>query len=426
MNTTGTTTSPTDLLAQIFAPANRADPYPLYSELRKTPVARLTDGTYVVSTYAEIVALLHDPRISSAVAPGQDADISQPASESGPPELPPLFLGTDPPLHDRLRAQAMRPFGPPNSPDRVVGMRPRLAEVTTRLIDGFAGKDRIDIVDELAYPLPVTAICDLLGVPHEDEPLFHAWSQHLIDALDPNAGTLEERTSRRDQAEAELGQYLNGLADTHSLRPGDSLISGLLTDTGPHGRMSRGELVSTAVLLLVAGHETTVNLIANGTLTLLRNPDVLNRLRDDPGLVVPLVEELLRFEPPVQFLGNRTVLADIDIAGTTIPAGSPLMLMLAAGNRDPHHFGDPDRFDPTRTDNQHLGFGSGIHVCYGAALARAEAQIALVELAQRLENPRLVTDPPPYRVNPVLRGPRHLLVEVDAVAASTTTSGDRS
>jgi cytochrome P450 len=182
--------------------------------------------------------------------------------------------------------------------------------------------------------------------------------------------------------------------------------------------LSHAELLAMLLLLLVAGHETTVNLIANGTLTLLRNPHVLDRLRDDPDLVVPLVEELLRYEPPVQFLPNRMTLADIDIAGTTIPEGSPLTLMLAAGSRDPNRFPDPDRFDPTRTDNQHLGFGSGIHVCFGAALARVEAQIALVELARRLKNPRLVTDPPPYRPNPVLRGPRHLLVEFDAVADS--------
>jgi len=179
--------------------------------------------------------------------------------------------------------------------------------------------------------------------------------------------------------------------------------------------MSREDLLATADLLLIAGHETTVNLIANGMLTLLRHPDVLDRLNREPGLINGLIEELLRYEPPVQMLPNRATLADINVDGTTIPEGSPLILVLAAGSRDPEHFPDPDLFDPDRTNNQHLGYGSGIHYCFGAPLARAEAQVALPELARRLVNPRLVTDPPPYRPNPILRGPSHLHVEFDAV-----------
>jgi cytochrome P450 len=195
------------------------------------------------------------------------------------------------------------------------------------------------------------------------------------------------------------------------------MLSGLVTDPGPDGPMSHEELIGTARLLLFAGHETTVNLLGNGMLTLLRHPDLLERLRHEPDLVIGTVEELLRYEPPVQMLPNRVALDDIEIAGTTIPRGSPLTLMLASGNRDPHRFRDPDRFDPAREDNQHLGFGSGVHLCFGAPLARTEAQIALPELARRLENPRLVADPPPYRQSPTLRGPRHLLVEFDRVTA---------
>jgi cytochrome P450 len=187
--------------------------------------------------------------------------------------------------------------------------------------------------------------------------------------------------------------------------------------------MAREDLLATAGLLLVAGHETTVNLITNGMLTLLRHPDVLDRLNHEPGLVITLVEELLRYEPPVQMRTNRTTVADIDIDGTTIPTGSPLALMLAAGNRDPSRFADPDRFDPGRTDNAHLGFLGGIHYCFGAPLARAEAQIALSELARRLVNPRLVADPPPYRPNPELRGPRRLLIEYGAVAPARPKAG---
>jgi cytochrome P450 len=401
---------------QILDPASRANPYPLYAELRTTPVARQADGTCVVSTYNEIVALLHDPRVSSDPRSHPELAGATPAPREGPPGLPLSFINRDPPDHDRLRGLAMRPFGPPCTPGRIEGMRPWLAEITTGLIGNFAGQNRVDIVDDFAYPLPVTAICKLLGVPREDQPRFHQWADAIIETIDPTAGTFEQRIRRREQVSAELGQYLNGLADAHARQPGDDLISGLLTDTGPHGPMSREDLLATAVLLLVAGHETTVNLITNGMLTLLRHPDVLDRLRREPGLIIPLVEELLRYEPPVQMRTNRATLADIDIAGTTIPKGSPLALVLAAGNRDPGRFPDPDRFDPDRTDNQHLGFASGIHYCFGAPLARVEAQVALPELARRLVNPRLVTDPPPYRPSPELRGPRHLLVEFDTVA----------
>jgi cytochrome P450 len=296
-------------------------------------------------------------------------------------------------------------------------MRAGLLETTSGLIDELAGKNRVDLVAEFAYPLPVTAICRVLGVPREDEPRIHRWADELLEALDPTTGTFAEQQRKRAQVRAELHPYLNGLADAHLRRPGDDLLSGLVADGEPDDRMSREDLLSTADLLLFAGHETTVNLIANGMLTLLRHPEVLRRLPREPDLIVPLVEELLRYEPPVQFLQSRTTLAEIDIAGTTIPEGSPIMLMLAAGSRDPSRFQHPDRFDPDRTDNQHLGFGGGVHYCFGAPLARTETQIALTELARRLVNPRLVTDPPPYRPNPFLRGPAKLAVEIDGVTA---------
>jgi cytochrome P450 len=206
-----------------------------------------------------------------------------------------------------------------------------------------------------------------------------------------------------------------GLAERDRQQPGPDLLSGLVTDHGPDGSMASGDVVDTGILLLFAGHETTVNLITNGMLTLLRHPEVLDRLRREPDLVIRLIEELLRYEPPVQMLENRWTLADIATAGTTIPRGSTVILLLASGNRDPARFRDPERFDPDRADNQHVGFGSGIHHCFGAPLARLEAQIALTELARRLENPRLVQDPPPYRQSATLRGPRHLLVEIDGV-----------
>ncbi|WP_399089626.1 cytochrome P450 [Streptomyces sp. BBFR2] len=407
------------LLRQILDPAHRADPYPLYAELRKTPVVRDETGAYLVSTYWEIQELLHDPRVSSdarnlnpeaAAALGQEED----------PNLPPTFLRLDPPEHDRLRGLAMRPFGPPHSPRRVSGMRGELTTIVTDLIDGFHDRDHLDLVDSFSYPFPVTVICRLLGVPREDEPRFHVWADTLAAGLDPVHGTPEERenqlrTVRR--ARADLAAYLSELIEERRRAPRDDMLSAMATDHGPDGGMSSLEMVSTAALLLIAGHETTVNLITNGMLALLRDPALLHRLRTDPALAAPFVEELLRFDPPVQFLPQRTTLTDIDIAGTTIPKGASLWLLLASGNRDPHRFPDPDAFHPDRPDNQHLSFGSGIHTCFGAPLARLETQIALTELTRRLKNPRLAEDPPPYRRNAVLRGPRHLPVVVEGVGA---------
>jgi cytochrome P450 len=408
---------------QVLDPANRANPYPLYAELRKTPVTREDDGTYVVSTYDEIYALMHDPRVSSDPGNRNGAAGAAPGLDQEQPEQALSFINHDPPDHDRLRELAMRPFGPPETPGRIDGMRPWLAEITTGLIDKLANKNRADIVDDFAYPLPVTAICQLLGVPLEDQPRFHQWADGLIETLDPATGTFEERTRRKQEVQAELGQYFSHLVDARARQPGDDLISGLLTDKGPHAPMSREDMLATAGLLLVAGHETTVNLITNGMLTLLRHPEVLDQLKHEPGLATTLVEELLRYEPPVQMRTNRTTVADISIAGTTIPAGSPLALMLAAGNRDPSRFANPDDFDPGRVDNAHLSFFGGVHYCFGAPLARTEAQVALTELARRLVNPRLVADPPPYRPNPELRGPRHLLIVYDAVVPAQPKAG---
>ncbi|WP_431898442.1 cytochrome P450 [Nonomuraea sp. bgisy101] len=398
---------PATIYEQIHQFANRANPYPLYAELRKTPVVRLEDGSYVVSTYDEIVALLHDPRISS----------DKRKADNPPPEepLPPSFITTDPPEHDRLRALAMRHFGPPHAPRTVDDMRGELHEIVKDLIDGIADRTQADVVDDIAYPFPVTVICHLLGVPREDEPKFHHWAEEIVETLGVGEGGVEERARRRHAAIMALATYLGGLAQARRENPGDDVLSGLVTYEGPDGALSEIEVITTATLLLIAGHETTVNLITNGMLTLLRDPGLIERIRNEPDLVIHTVEELLRFEPPVQFLPQRVALDDITIAGVTIPKGSSIALALASGSRDPAHVHDPDRFDPDRPYIQHLGFGGGIHHCFGAPLARLEAQIALRELARRLVNPRLVTDPPPYRPSSTLRGPRHLAIEYDRV-----------
>ncbi|GAB1819015.1 cytochrome P450 [Herbidospora sp. RD11066] len=380
---------------RILDPSNRADPYPLFTELRATPVALQDDGTYVVSTYREIVALLHDPRVSSTRRRF---------------DRTPAFIGLDPPEHDRLRRLAMRHFGPPHAPGRIDALRPEMLALTTGLINDLAGKQRADLVDEVAYPLPVAMICRLLGVPREDEPTFHAWADRLIELLGPGDEHLEE--SR--EVAAKLDHYLGELVDERRHKLGDDMLSGFIAD----GEMTRDEIVRTGVLLLIAGHETTINLIANGMLTFLRRPDILARVHDDPGLIVPAVEELLRYEPPVQLISSRVALEDIEVGGVVIPAGAPIVLAVAAGSRDPEHVADPDTFSLDRQRNEHLGFGGGIHYCFGAPLARLEAQIVLTELVRRLRNPRLVADPPPYRPSPILRGPRHLLVDYDEVLSA--------
>ncbi|MFF4948704.1 cytochrome P450 [Streptomyces chattanoogensis] len=400
--------------AQITDFANRADPYPLYAALRKSPVTRQDDGSYLVSTYYEVRSLANDPRLSNDLrnrAPGAGG----PAVAEEDPNLPHSFLLRDPPEHDRLRSAAMRPFGPPHSPRFLHAMREDLARVVADVLDALEGTGEVDVVDDFAYPLPVTAICKVLGVPREDEQQFHGWADTVASGLDPSGG--ESGKEKAGKARLELAAYLSDLIDTKRRHPGSGILGPLARETGPGGSMSIAELVATSMLLLIAGHETTVNLITNATLTLLRHPDVLQRFRNEPDLVVPLVEEVLRYEPPVQFIPFTAALADIDIADTTIPKGAQVWLLLASANRDPKRFEDPDRFDPDRKDNQHLAFYTGIHYCFGAPLARMEAQLALPQLFRRIQNPRLLADPPPYRVNPVLRGPRHLPVAIDGLTA---------
>ncbi|MEV7684600.1 cytochrome P450 [Streptomyces bungoensis] len=403
--------------------ANRANPYPFYEELRKQPVARQPDGTYVVSTYREIVALLHDPRVSSDPRKCPVPAVTQ---AEGPAEpirealTEPNIITCDPPEHDRDRRMMMPHFvGPPHAPDLISDLEPEIHRIVGGLLDDMKGKNRIDAVDDFAYPLPVTVICKVLGVPLEDEPRFHQWIETALDALDfgPEAASEEIRSRQAGgrRAVQEFGQFAGELLDRYARQPGPGMLSALVNEDGQEGRMSKGVLVSNTLLLIFAGHETTVNLIAHSVLTLLRHPDALETLRRRPDLIVPGVEELLRYESSVQFWHTRSALEDIDIAGTTIPKGAPIFLAYGSANRDPERFTDPDELDLERPDNQHLGFSQGIHFCFGAPLARLEVQIAVGEFVRRVRNPRLVEDPPPYRHNQIFRGPRHVPVDIDGI-----------
>jgi cytochrome P450 len=395
-----------DLMRQVGQQASRPNPWPLYAQLRQERVVQLDERSYAVGRYDDVLALLHDPRVSS-----------DPHTLTDPGDRPvdiPAFINQDPPNHDRLRREATRFFGPPDSPGLVTGQEPEIRRQIDILMGAFPDSGEADVVDDFAYPLPVAVICRLLGVPPADEPQFRVWAAEVVAGADAaNLEDSQDAVKRREEGILALFGYLGELVKKHRRSPDGSMLSGLATDDGPEA-MGDLDLQVTAGLVLIAGHETTVNLIANGTLTLLRNPDALARLKREPAWVIPVVEELLRFEPPVQYLPNRAALEDITINGATIPKGSQLTLLTAAANRDPDRFTDPDRFDPDRPDNQHLGFGSGVHYCFGAPLARLEVHQALIALASRLDNPRLIQDPPPYRPSPVLRGPLHLRIAYDA------------
>lgn len=406
------------LFAQIKDPANRADPYPLYARLRGHPVLRQDDGSYLVSSHAAIRALLFDPRISSADLPPAHSPptgnplkdwILQPIKDEIVSRHRPLIF-RDPPDHDSLRTIVMTQF----TPERVHGMKARTESLVGELLDKCRGREEICVVDDLAYPLPVTIICEMLGVPREDEPRFQGWATQLATALEPDARHDEETQAETRRTFDTISDYMKGLIKEKRRKPADDMLSGLAAGT-PAGRMGDFDLIATAILLLVAGHETTVNLITNGMLTLLRHPEELERLKRDPERAPRLIEELLRFEPPVHFR-TRKALADIAVGGEVIPKGAAIVLLFAAANRDADRFSDPARFDPDRPDNQHFGFGGSLHYCLGAPLARIEGDVALVTLAQRLVNPRLIDDPPPYREGASLRGPKSLRLRIDGIA----------
>lgn len=399
--------SPEKLFAQVLDPANRANPYPLYARLRETPVSVQEDGAYVVSTYREISLLLRDPRISSDVRKS-----THPVRALATTTTTPSLIFTDPPEHTVLRRLIMHQF----TPQRIAGMREQIEQVVDALLDARKQQNQFDLVQDFAYPLPVTIICRLLGVPREDEPRFHSWSSALVRAFDPKESVSEAEVQQAVQGRTQMHEYMKQLGEIRRAHPQNDLFSGLVAGDDPDGRLSEPDLLAEMQLLLIAGHETTVNLIANSMLALLRHPDVFDHLRRSPEMAIPAVEEVLRYDPPLQLLPSRTTLIDVPIAGVTIPQGAGVILLLASGSRDPARFVDPDRFWPERDDNEHLGFGGGDHYCVGAPLARLEAVIALKALARRLEAPRLVIDPPPYRKNAGLRGPEHLQIAFDRLS----------
>ncbi|MGO9692809.1 MAG: cytochrome P450 [Mycobacterium sp.] len=407
---------------------NRPNPYPYFEEMRRTPVAKVADKTYVVTGYRELLALAHDPRISSDISRSPSGlGGEQPEPEPGGEHMRAYgreasIIVSDPPDHDRARRQVMRHFGPPHSPGLIPSMEPLVVRLANDLLDKVKarGNTRLDVVEDFAYPIPVAVICKILGVPVEDEPMFHAWIFDFMMGADlgPEGITEEGRAlaEKGRASTAALLAYLGDLVQGYAKNPGEGLLSKLLHDDGPDGPMSIKETTSNAMLLLVAGHDSSVNTITNCVMTLLRNPGSWDLVRQRPELIPRAIEEVQRLQSAVQFFPSRSATADIEIGGTVIPAGSAVHLIYAAANRDPRRFDNPDCFDPLREDNEHFGWGSGVHTCMGGPLARLEVNLALEILLRRVESPKLVVDPPPYRHNQVFRGPRHLWVDFAAIA----------
>ena len=381
-----------------------ADPYPMYRRLRaEDPVHHSPLGFWVLTRYEDVVAALRDPRLAKeAIAAFVAAKLGTTATP-----IPALsMLDRDPPDHTRLRGLVNKAFTP-----RVVEtLRPRIQQVVDGLLARVAGAGRMDLIEDFAYPIPVVVICEMLGVPVEDHERFKSWGLDLARGLDavllpPGSGVVERSLAARRA----LAEYFRELIAARRKAPRGDLLSALIAAEEAGDSLSEDELLSTCVLLLIAGHETTVNLIGNGTLALLRHPDQLRRLREDPGVIGTAIEELLRFDGPVQRTA-RVPSADMTIGGREIGKGEMVMPFIGAADRDPSQFSDPERLDIGRTENRHIAFGWGIHFCLGAPLARVEGQIAINTLVRTLPKLALATDRPEYRQSLTLRGLKTLPV----------------
>jgi hypothetical protein len=387
-----------------------ADPYTPYRRLReRDPVhrSRLING-WVLTRYSDVTNVLRDSSFSSderrqlgyekmraqAIKNGIiDETESQTFS----------MLRTDPPDHTRLRSLVSRAF----TPRTVEGLRCRIEGVIQEHLDAVADQGGMDVIASLAYPLPVIIIAEMLGIPPEDHAKFKHWSDEMIRSM--GVSTEEDSRAAR-RAERELRAYLEGVASARRREPREDLLSAMLAAEQEGDRLTADELYETCELLLIAGHETTTNLIGNGLLALLRNTEQLDLLRQEPERIEHATEELLRYDSPVQAT-TRIITEDIEFEGKAVKAGQQLALIIGAANRDPAQFPEPDRLDVTRHDVKHVGFGHGIHFCLGAPLARIEAPAAFRAMIERFPNMKLdTTITPKYKPNVILRGLEQLPV----------------
>lgn len=419
------TPSPSPLVA-LLDPATRADPYPLMAAVRAAgpvPIGPLPG--VVLARHRDIAAVFRDPAISAdrMRSPAFAARVAAlgAAASGAPSQLNRSFLFLDPPDHTRLRRLVSQAFTA-----RVVeGLAPRIAAVVDELLDAAADRGHLEVVADLAYPLPIRIIGELLGVPEQDTDRVRGWSQELTRALDPvlvATGEPATDVARRLEAFGDMREYVTGLVQARRTRPGADLVSGLVAARDAGERLSFDEVLSTVALLVVAGHETTVNLIGNGVLAVLRHPEVLERLAVDPAYAGALTEEVLRFDPPVQ-LSMRNALEPRVYGEVEVPAGGLAVLLLAAAARDPEvhprpEVFDPDRFDPGR-GTRHLSFGLGPHFCLGAPLARLEGRLALQAFARRVQEPVLASARLDYKPHVTLRGLAGLPVQFSAIRPAT-------
>lgn len=360
----------------------RANPQPLYAQMRREdPVHRAVGSNpnnpvWVLTRYDDCISFLRDARFGKEFhkkLPRQLAERWWPEPSPDDPWtiINRHLLEIDPPDHTRLRALVHKAF----TPRMVESLRPRIHAIADDLLQAMGDHGETDLIAAFAFPLPITVIAEMLGIPPADREQFRRWTKILLFSADG-----EENQA----ALMEFGMYMNQMIDDRQAHPREDIITALVQAEEGGDKLNRMELLSMLFLLLVAGHETTVNLIGNGTLALLQHPDQLEKLRRDPALIKSAVEEMLRYNGPVDMTTNRWAFEDVEIGGVTIPQGDMVWASLLAANRDPAHFAEPDRFNITRDPNRHIAFGNGIHYCVGAPLARMEGTIALNALVQRL------------------------------------------
>lgn len=406
---------------EAFAPDNRADPYELYRRMREHgPFVSSELEMHLAFGHADCAALLRHPAASSDERHStvmQRMAVTDERIEAAMTTRP-LLVFMDPPDHTRLRGLVAQGF----TPRRVEQLRASMQTTTNAIVDGLAtraadGDDEIDLIEELAYPLPITVICELLGVASTDHSQFRLWSDALTRTVDPGVLRTPDDEFAIAVAMSELRAYTAALLSDRRTRPGSDLLSDLIARRDGDHQLGDDELVDLVVLLLVAGHETTVNLIGNGVVALLDHPDQLAAWARQPELGSTAIDELLRFDSPLQMV-QRVAVQPIRLGELTIPAGDQVIVMLGGANRDPALFDDPGRLDIHRPNaNRHLSFGGGVHHCLGAALAKAEGDIAITSLLARFPDLTAAGEAT-IRARFTLRGRDHLPVSLGRPTAS--------
>lgn len=371
--------------SEVYTDSFAADPYPTYARLRENspvcPVASPRFDSYLITRFDDAKAALTDPRLSKDLyGPGQHyLRIFGPNSEA----LNRNMLNSDPPEHSRLRRMISQAF----APRRIEALRPRVAEIVDELLDRIVPQGRAELMEDFAIPLPMRVICELLGVPSQDHKRVLDWTQ--VIRTSGSSRKPEEDRAAVQEVQLKLHHYLADLVRAKRAHPADDMISALIEACDQEGKLSERELVSTAFLLLFAGHQTTADFLGNATVALLTHPAQLDLLRAKPDLLPAAIEELLRFDGPLPVASPRIATEDIEYRGVRIPAGSIVGVVINAANHDPEHFAEPDELDICRERAQHIGFGHGVHYCLGVSLARMEARIGIGALLRRLPGLRL-------------------------------------